>query len=413
MNWQPVTIALAALTPWERNPKRISRSHAKRLLDLWDKLGQFQTIAIGPGGEVYDGHQRLSVLLAAYGKDYQVQALQAPRALTEEERQELTIAAHVGTVGQFDWDALAGWDAGALQGWGLDGETLGNWRADVGALDAMLAAEKEAPEDVGPQIDRAEELRVKWGVESGQVWVLGEHVVVCGDCTDRGVVERVMGGEKAHIVFTDPPYNVASEGRNYAADAPTQKKTYEALKNADWDKDFDITSVFPVLESVMAEDCAVYLCTSQWLVQRVWEWMWSWSKFCSYNVWCKPNPAPSLAKRHWTWATELIPYAVRGRHVANFPNEGHALNWWEIVSPSHTTDHPTEKPIHIPARAISFSSNPGAIVFDPFLGSGTTLIACERLGRRCRGIEISPAYVGVTLERWATMTGKTPTLLDS
>ena len=172
MNWQPVTIALAALTPWERNPKRISRSHAKRLLDLWDKLGQFQTIAIGPGGEVYDGHQRLSVLLAAYGKDYQVQALQAPRALTEEERQELTIAAHVGTVGQFDWDALAGWDAGALQGWGLDGETLGNWRADVGALDAMLAAEKEAPEDVGPQIDRAEELRQKWGVEPGQLWQL-------------------------------------------------------------------------------------------------------------------------------------------------------------------------------------------------------------------------------------------------
>lgn len=136
--WQPVTVPLSALVPWDRNPKTISKSHATRLLDLWQRLGQFQTIAIGPAGEVYDGHQRLSVLKAAHGPRFQVQALQADRALTEKEREELTVAAHVGTTGQFDWDELSGWDTTDLQTWGFDTELLVNWQSDVAALRTMI-----------------------------------------------------------------------------------------------------------------------------------------------------------------------------------------------------------------------------------------------------------------------------------
>ena len=139
--WTPTTVALSALVPWERNPKRISKAHAARLLDLWERLGQFQTIAIGPGGEVYDGHQRLSVLKAAHGAGYEVQALQSSRALSEKEREELAVAAHVGTVGQFDWDALSGWDVDDLQSWGFDTEALTNWQMDIGALKTMLDVE--------------------------------------------------------------------------------------------------------------------------------------------------------------------------------------------------------------------------------------------------------------------------------
>ena len=139
--WTPTTIALSKLKPWERNPKRISKAHAARLLDLWERLGQFQTIAIGPGGEVYDGHQRLSVLKAAHGGKYEVTALQSSRALSEHEREELTVAAHVGTVGQFDWDALSGWDAAQLQEWGMDGELLADWRTDIAAISAMLSVD--------------------------------------------------------------------------------------------------------------------------------------------------------------------------------------------------------------------------------------------------------------------------------
>jgi len=137
VTWTPTTIPLRALTPWERNPKRISKTHAARLLELWDELGQFQTIAIGPAGEVYDGHQRLSVLKAAHGGKYEVTALQASRALTEKERERVTIAAHVGTTGQFDWDALSGWDAGDLRAWGFDQDLLSEWRNGMAALIEM------------------------------------------------------------------------------------------------------------------------------------------------------------------------------------------------------------------------------------------------------------------------------------
>jgi len=138
ITWTPTTIPLRALTPWERNPKRISKTHAARLLELWERLGQFQTIAIGPAGEVYDGHQRLSVLKAAHGGKYEVQALQSSRALTEKEREELTVAAHVGTTGQFNWEDLSGWDAGDLQQWGFDTETLAGWNMDATNLREMI-----------------------------------------------------------------------------------------------------------------------------------------------------------------------------------------------------------------------------------------------------------------------------------
>ena len=162
ITWAPVTVALNTLTPWERNPKTISKTHAKRLLELWERLGQFQTIAIGPAGEVYDGHQRLSVLKAAHGNGYTVQALQSSRALTEKEREELTVAAHVGTVGQFDWGELANWNAGDLQAWGLDAEALRDWNAGAAALDAMLDSEvpdvefKEYDESIEDEVEFVE-----------------------------------------------------------------------------------------------------------------------------------------------------------------------------------------------------------------------------------------------------------------
>lgn len=182
VSWTPVTVRLSQLTPWERNPKRISKSHAARLLELWKEIGQFQTIAIGPDGEVYDGHQRLSVLKAAHGKGYEVIALQSSQALTEKQREKLTIEAHVGTTGQFDWDALSGWDAGELQAWGFDAELLQDWNTGAAALATMLEAEQPAPpEDPGAQIDKAAELRERWGVETGQLWALG-RVVKCPKC---------------------------------------------------------------------------------------------------------------------------------------------------------------------------------------------------------------------------------------
>ena len=408
---------LGKFRPQTRNANRHTQRGMGQLEASMRKYGYVTPMTAAADGEIIDGSARAETGATVFGDDVLVVHHDGtkpvimvrddiPSADTPEAR-EISIAANrIAQVNlDFDPEVLLG----DLQA-GVDLAQF--WRQDE--LDELLAdLTPKVTGDTEPQTDRAEELREKWNVQPGQLWQLGEHRLICGDCTDAATVARVMGGERAALVFTDPPYNVASEGTNFAADAPTQKKTYEALKNAEWDHDFDIRTVFPVLESIMADDCAVYVCTSHWLAHEIWCWMRSWSKFCFYVVWCKPNPAPSLAKRHWTWATELIPYGVRGRHVANFPQDGHALSWWAIVSPSHTTDHPTEKPVEVPTRAIEFSSNSGAVVFDGFSGSGTTIIACENLGRRCRACEISAAYTAVALQRYADHTQRTPVLLGS
>ncbi len=414
ITWQPVTVRLADLTPWERNPKRISKAHASRLLDLWQRLGQFQTIAIGPAGEVYDGHQRLSVLKAKHGTGYEVQALQSSRALTEAEREELTIAAHVGTVGQFDWDALSGWDADNLQAWGLDGETLTNWQADIGALGAMLASEEEPPQDdPGAQIDRAEELREKWGVEPGQLWQLGEHRLIVGDCTDAGVVARVMGGERAALMVTDPPYGVEYDPeRRFVV---SQKKIGGAQGKVTNDNRADWSDAW----ALFSGDVVYIWCAdvfSPVVAQSI--------DACGFErrsliCWAK-NVAPPLAyginvEQVERWGLyhhqhELCWYAVRQGSTAKWIGDRKQTTLWQIDKPQNSeTGHSTQKPIDCMERPIRNHDAP--IVYDPFLGSGTTLIACERLGRRCRAIEISPAYCAVTIQRWHDMTGGEPVLL--
>ena len=271
--------------------------------------------------------------------------------------------------------------------------------------------------DAEPQTDRAEELRQKWGVEIGQMWRLPsrtegqEHRLICEDCTDRDVVDRVMGREKASSIITDPPYNLASHNTLYAKDAPTQQKTYKALSESDWDKNFDIKSIWNSLLFCSGENCSIYIFTSSHMAPDIWEFMNTHCRYNSYCIWAKPNPAPSLSKKHWTWATELVCYGVIGSPVFNFPSSGHALSYWEFTSPSHTTSHPTEKPVKIVEHPMKHHSQKGDIVVDLFLGSGTTMIASENLARQCRAVEIDPKFVSVALQRYEDTFGITPELI--
>jgi DNA modification methylase len=241
----------------------------------------------------------------------------------------------------------------------------------------------------------------------GDVWLLGRHRLMCGDSTDAGSVALLMAGEKADMVFTDPPYNVAGESKNFAASA---SEAHGKLSESEWDKGFDIHPALERIEDVLAKDATVYVCTSHFLAPDIWEWMKGWADFNCYCVWNKPNPMPSLAKRHWTWNTELVCYATRGRHVFNFPEEGHALSTWTINKQNGDSGHPTEKPVAVPEHAILHSSAEGQLVLDLFGGSGSTLIACEKTGRVCRMMELSPRYVDVIVRRWQEFTGQEATL---
>jgi len=142
LTWTNEAVKLAALKPWEHNPRQSTKKQAAALLRSWEKFGQVQTVAIGPDNEVYDGHQRLSALLTVHGNGYTVDARRASRALTEDERKELVVTLHAGAVGSWDWDALSAWEAPDLMEWGFDASTLADWKRDVGALGNLIESEK-------------------------------------------------------------------------------------------------------------------------------------------------------------------------------------------------------------------------------------------------------------------------------
>jgi len=418
--WTPTTVALSKLKPRERNPKRISKAHAARLLDLWERLGQFQTIAIGPAGEVYDGHQRLSVLKAKHGGGYVVQVLQASRELTEAEREELTIAAHSGTTGSWDWDALAGWDVDNLTAWGLDEELLKDWNAGATALREMLAAETAATgEDPGPQVDKASELQAKWGTATGQLWQLGEHHrLICGDCTDAAVVAAIAiaPGERMDLWLTDPPYAVGYADKNRYLNAIARGNSIQVPIVNDHLSLDDASALWKAAALVALDVCADHA-SYYWFACQGGDQMMMMMMMLSEAgwrvrhelIWVKNNHV--LGRTDYNYKHEPILYGWKKDGKHRFFG-GFQTSVLEFAKPQQSDLHPTTKPVALVERLISNSTEAGQIVFDGFLGSGTTLIACERLGRRARCVEIEPGYVAVALERWATMTGKTPTLLD-
>ena len=144
--WTPCRVTLGELKPWSENPRLMKKAQAKRLLDGWEALGQFQTIAIGPRGEVYDGHQRLSALLSVHGAAYDVAALRSDRALTDDERRRIVFAANA-PAGNWDGDKLAGWDTAKVLDWaGVDTAAWGDQKREVAMWGEMLAASEETPE---------------------------------------------------------------------------------------------------------------------------------------------------------------------------------------------------------------------------------------------------------------------------
>ena len=156
LTWTNSTRKLSDLIPWENNPRQIGEADAARLAESLDQFGQIHAIAIGPGDEIYDGHQRGNVWAACdrYGPGYEVAVRVSSRALTQAEREKLVVYLHSGATGSWDWDSLSSWDAGTLKGWGLDEGQLRGWNDDAANLRTMLEAEAEDDggndEDVQP-----------------------------------------------------------------------------------------------------------------------------------------------------------------------------------------------------------------------------------------------------------------------
>lgn len=281
-----------------------------------------------------------------------------------------------------------------------------------------LVAEPERHPDGGQRDEDEDEVPpvpVDPRVSPGDVFQCGDHLIVCGDSTQReSYVALGLDVDPADLVVTDPPYNLGSEAMLIAAAADVRGDSYGRLKDAAWDKGFEpALALAEIGKATKAEGSTFYVFTSHFLFQEIFDRVKEMCQYASYCVWSKPNPMPSLAKRHWTWSTELVVYGTRKGHVFNFPNEGHALSVWSFTKVQKCEGHPTIKPVSVIEHAIIHSSKPGAIVLDAFGGSGTTMIACEKVARQARLIEIEPKYVRLAIERWEKLTGKTAVKLGA
>jgi len=273
-------------------------------------------------------------------------------------------------------------------------------------------------EDTPLKIDKADELRQKWGTETGQLWQLEKHRIICGDCTDKTVVEMMMKGERATFIFTDPPYGVSYVDKNTSLNAVSKGNLIQTPIENDclsleetaqkiWRKAFENMFDFS------HPGCVYYITMPQGGNQMMMMMMMTSASWLVKHelIWVKNQMV--IGRSDYHYKHEPILYGWKPGAAHYFINDRTQTSIWEIDRPNRSDLHPTTKPVKLVERALSNSSKPGDICMDPFLGSGTTLLACHNLHRQCRGVEISPAYIAVCLERFLGHTGIEPKLVSS
>jgi DNA modification methylase len=390
-------IKTADLVPYARNAKKHEEAQVAKLAGSIREFGFNNPVLIDADNGIIAGHGR--VMAAQKLGLASVPCLRLSHLSETQKRAYILADNRLAELG-------GGWDGEMLK---LELADLGDLDVDLDGIgfgaddlqDLELSEEPEASEvDAEPQIDKAEELRAKWGVEPGQLWELGDHRLLCADSTKKEDVERVMGGETANALVTDPPYGMRLDA-DYSkikgsskAKIKTGGKTYAPVIGDD--QDFDATSLRDIFSDVKEQFWfgADYYRRTLSAIDNEGSWL----------VWDKRNSeADDIigAGFELCWSAQKHQRRVL-RHY-----------WVGAFGSKEARDrsHPTQKPTALICDIIARWTEKGAVIAEPFNGSGTTIIACEQLGRKCRAIEISPAYVAVAIQRWADATGKTPKLV--
>jgi DNA modification methylase len=289
----------------------------------------------------------------------------------------------------------------------LDG--VGYSEEDIDELIQQLREQEEVDKDLtddGPEEPPAVAIS-----KPGDLWVLGEHRLLCGDSTNLQDVLRVMGGDKAALVATDPPYLVDYTGERPNDSGKDWTDVYREIDIEDADGFF--RAVFQNVLEVLGPKGAIYCWHAHKRcgdIQRIWRELGILDH--QQIVWVKPSPV--FGRVYWHFQHE--PCVMGWRKGDKPEHDGvheHTSVWsvdWDGKARVVGNAHPTEKPVELFVRPMRKHTKPGDIVFEPFSGSGSQIIAAERTGRVCRAIEISPPFVDVAIRRWQAATGKQATL---
>jgi site-specific DNA-methyltransferase (adenine-specific) len=298
---------------------------------------------------------------------------------SEEQRAQFLIKDNVG-FGEWDWNTLANeWDADKLTEWGLD-------------LPPMDANELEAEED---NYEMPDELQTD--IVLGDLFEIGEHRLLCGDSTDSDQVAKLMDGQKADMVFTDPPYGVsASGGRSQTVERDNIKKIENDNLRGNELKQFisDALSIMPIKESG-----SFYVCYDQKtqveFISAIKENNWNFKRTLIWNK----NVFGLSGKKGYRPKYELIAFGCIGEDYKWFGDNAQA-DVIDVARPREREgNHPTPKPIELIEVALKNSSEVGNLITDSFLGSGSTMVASHQLKRKCYGMELDPKYCQVIIDR--------------
>ena len=303
---------------------------------------------------------------------------------TQEQKDEFIIKDNAN-FGEWDWDILANeWDSVQLAEWGLD-----VWQNE----DDKIAEIGLIEDDEIPEVKESK-------VKRGDIWKLGEHRVMCGDSTSSDDVEKLMNGEKADMVFTDPPYGVSYKGGVIHGNKINTNNKRDMLKNDEIDIYSDFISLIPLI----IDNGAIYIFYAIKYSYEIYKPLKDNNiDVMSVLAWVKINTGYADMNSHYKNRYEPFVYCKAGSKT-NFIGSTTENTTWEIKKDRVNKLHPTQKPIEVPLRAIG--NHKANIVADLFLGSGTTLIAAEKLNRKCYGMELDEKYCDVIIERWEQFTGQ-------
>ncbi|MFO0992579.1 MAG: site-specific DNA-methyltransferase [Hyphomicrobiales bacterium] len=382
---------LDRLIPHARNARTHSEDQVAQIAGSIAEFGFVNPVLVGDDGVLVAGHGRVMAARKLGLAEVPVIVLSH---LTPTQRRALMIADNqIATNAGWNEEMLAA-ELAALRDESFDLELLGFDDAD---LDRLLATTAEADEN----LDEAPEPPADPVSRPGDIWICGEHRVLCGDATVLSDVEKLLDGELADMAFTDPPYNV-----NYANSAKDKLRgKNRPILNDALGQDFGTFLYDACVNLLCVTKGACYICMSSSeldaLQQAFREAGGKWSTFI---VWAKNTF--TLGRADYQRQYEPILYGWRDGADHFWCGARDQGDVWFFDKPAKNDLHPTMKPVALVERAIRNSSKSRDIVLDLFGGSGTSMIAAERAGRRARLIELDPKYVDVIVERWQVATGK-------
>jgi DNA modification methylase len=401
------TISIEKVEPFQGELKSLSAENYERLkksildlgfsfpLHIWRNKGHHYCV---------DGHQRDRVLLKMQEEGYSIPPIPVVWVEAKSEKEaKLKILAATSQYGTIETDGLYQFMA----------------EANIAMPDLESAFSfpeidfKQFSDEffTDPASDKDDEVPAtrETDIKLGDMFVLGSHKLLCGDATKSQDAAKLMGKEKADMVFTDPPYGVSYADKNkmlndYDKGNRIQKEIEADHKSEEEIKEFWRKS-FEVIRDNLAPVNAYYIFGPQiqGMMMMMMMMMMSGLPYRHVLIWVKNNHV--LGRCDYNYRHEPIFFGWTTKHKF-YGNGKFQTSVWEVDKPLKNDLHPTMKPIEIIVNALMNSSKIGDICLDPFCGSGSTLIACEKTKRKCRALEISPEYCQVIIDRWQEFTGR-------